>query len=154
MTGPDVRGFRCEKCGSLNGRHTKRKLERKACGKCGSHDLTPILYPEHEKMSKVKEESQQIGLFLEWFFSCFDVYPRNTVGPYMEEAENFKGFVEALARSEFDMEYPVQVLGGDRKFNEILAQYYGIDYEELMAEKDRMLAQIRASAHPLGRRTR
>lgn len=105
-----------------------------------------ITYPQHEKLHEVKDDSQKIGLFMEWFFSTYDVYPKGVVGEYMEQAEGFKGFAEALAGGEFDIEYPMRVLGGDQRFNKILADYYGIDYDELMREKDRILEDFRAKA--------
>jgi hypothetical protein len=108
--------------------------------------MTEEQYPEHEKLHKVKDESQTIGYFLEWFFTEYDIYPKNVVGEYMEEAEKFKEFAEALAGGEFDIAYPMRVLGGDRSFNEILARRYGIDYDELMAEKDRILEAFRERA--------
>jgi len=107
----------------------------------------PEEYPEHEKLHKITDDSQTIGLFLEWFFTEFDVYPKNVVGEYMEQAEAFKGFAEALAGGEFDIEYPMRVLSGERTFNErILAPYFHIDYEKLMAEKDAIYERMRAAA--------
>lgn len=103
-------------------------------------------YPQHDKLHEVKDDSQTIGLFLEWFFANYDVYPNNVVGEYMEQAEAFKGFAEALAGGEIKTEYPMRVLGGDRTFNKILAEFYDIDYDELMAEKDRIYDALRAGA--------
>lgn len=101
-------------------------------------------YPEHEKLDKVKDKSQEIGYFLEWFFTEYDVYPKGVVSEYMEQAEAFKGFAEALAGGEIEISYPMMILGGNQSINKILANHYGIDYEKLMTEKDQMLEDIQA----------
>ena len=108
---------------------------------------TEVEYPEHEKLSKVKDDSQTIGYFLEWFFSEYDVYPKGVVTHFMEFTEGIKGVVDALAGDEIPVEYPIRVCGDDRTFNEILANHYGIDYDKLMDEKEEMYQSLRAAAN-------
>ena len=71
-------------------------------------------YPEHDKMNAVKEESQAIGEFLTW-----------------AEGEGMILYHQ-FAR------VPVM-----KSTNQLLADYYGIDLDEVNAEKRRMIQEIR-----------
>lgn len=78
-------------------------------------------YPEHEKVQRVREKSQAVGEFLDW------------IG-------DRKGWF--LAEYPDDSACASKVYIDDQR---LLAEFFGIDYDELMAEKDRMLEEIRAA---------
>jgi hypothetical protein len=88
--------------------------------------MKELKLPQHEKLEEVKEQSQQLGEFLEWLQSrytlCELLKPSGNDGEYWDES-----FV------------PVH-----RNIQHILAEYFGIDYDELMQEKDRLLEYIRS----------
>lgn len=84
-----------------------------------------IEYPEHEKVAKVKDQSQAIGAFLD-------------AGGLGE------GIV--LARWEGrqgDYLDPVHL-----NIEKVLAKYFGIDLDKLEAEKIQMLEELRKSNAP------
>lgn len=74
------------------------------------------MYPQHEKLNAVKDQSQTIGDFLEWL--------------------NEKDFVVAKFDARNCMLYP-EYLSMDR----ILAEYFEIDLNALESEKRAMLAK-------------
>lgn len=78
-------------------------------------------YPEHEKLSEVSDKSQAIGEFLDW-------------------VADEKGWRLAEWEDNRDVMTPVYY-----SVNEVLAEFFGIDYKKLMAEKDDMLAVMRGS---------
>lgn len=82
-------------------------------------------YPEHEKLEKVKAESQRIGEFLE-------------ATPYTL-CEWHDG---ALNGGEGDSGF-MPVRGS---INDLLAKHFGIDLEVLEAEKRQMLDELQAAA--------
>lgn len=77
-------------------------------------------YPEHEKLAKVKDESQAIGEFLEWL-------------------ENH-GEYELGAVAEDLKLYPL-----GKSIERILAEYFKVDQRKLEAEKQTMLEAIRVN---------
>lgn len=76
-------------------------------------------YPEHDKLEAVKVESQAIGEFLDF-------------GPYVlcEPDPNQEGRYRACHKS----------------IGRILADWFGVDADELEREKRRMLEVLRAEA--------
>lgn len=77
-----------------------------------------MTYPEHEKMSKIQDESQAQGEFLEWLQS--------------------KGFVLMYWDDENDTwQYDY------RPIRARLAEYHEIDLDKLEQEKRAMLAEVR-----------
>lgn len=73
-------------------------------------------YPEHDKLSEVSEQTQTVGEFLEWAGGAGIT------------------LCEVAADGHF---YPV----GD--FQNLLAEWMGIDRTRLEAEKQQMLAEMR-----------
>ncbi len=95
-------------------------------------DTAPSKFPLHEKLREIPDHDRQVlGEFIEWlqdskFTLCTEKKEKDRDGYdqwYYEEA------------------WPQ--LYGDRYINAVLGAYYKIDYDGLMAEKDRMLAEIR-----------
>lgn len=84
---------------------------------------TTTEYPEHEKLLKVKDESQAIGEFIEWLAS-----KRMALGEWreFEEYDNPQFVVAHL------------------NVNTILAEFFNIDLTALEAEKRAMLDAMRA----------
>lgn len=77
-------------------------------------------YPEHEKLQKVKDQSQAIGEFLEWL---------NSQKIYLAEYVGKPGW-EYLEHKHFDI-------------SDLLASFFRIDREKLEEEKRHMLASFR-----------
>lgn len=110
-------------------------------------------YPEHEKLSEIQEQSQRIGLFLEWLRQQGYVICR-----WEEPDDDLTYFVDV------DTGEPCE-RGGDHYFHndcivntdwyeegyyptkhtiqDILAEYFDIDQKKLEAEKRAMLAEVR-----------
>jgi hypothetical protein len=79
-------------------------------------------YPEHDKLRAIADQTQAIGEFVEWLEG--------------------KGIF--LARYVEGFNVPRHVHG----FRDLLAEWAGIDENELEAEKRQMLANLRAEAAP------
>lgn len=79
-------------------------------------------YPEHDKLSAVKDQSQTIGAFLEWM-------PSNGyyVGQYIQDPE-WKDY---------------QFVPSNLTINQLLAEYFEVDLDKLEDEKRQMLESIR-----------
>lgn len=105
---------------------SKDAVEAKPCPRCGDqvqafrpreHEAAVAeRYPEHEKLSKVKDQSQVIGEFLD--FSKFTLCEERR-GRY----------------------YPTMM-----SIQDILADWFGIDSQRLEDEKRQMLDEIRSAA--------
>lgn len=74
-------------------------------------------YPEHVKLDKIKDDSQTIGLFLEWMWG------RYTPCDFDEESGRH---------------YPTS-----KDIIAILGEYYNIDNKVLQEEKHQMLIELR-----------
>lgn len=106
---------------------------------------TPVdapLYPEHEKLSAVREQSQTIGDFLDWLREEQGISLRQ----WMEPTEE----VEALRWNEKPNDpprfYTVKRPGyysPEKKTEDLLAEFFGIDLKALEAEKRALLESIR-----------
>lgn len=79
-------------------------------------------YPEHEKLSAVRDESQAIGEFLDWLNHC-----RN-----YRLCSHSEGY---LGQAKWE---PIYLT-----IEKVLAEYYKIDLSALEAEKQHMLDAIR-----------
>jgi hypothetical protein len=75
-------------------------------------------YPEHEKLTKVKDQSQLIGAFLDWLEQS-----GYTICEYSKKREEF---------------FPIH-----QSVQKWLAEYFDIDLEKLDAEKVSMLDKLR-----------
>lgn len=82
-------------------------------------------YPEHDKLSKVKDESQTCGEFIEWLGNEKSIYLGNT-REFDDVGERFTTI-------------------GIPPIQQLLAEFFDIDYDELMREKDQMLRDIRVN---------
>jgi len=72
-------------------------------------------YEEHEKLHKVKDQSQTIGQFLEWLNEQY-----------------------TLCESDEDTYYPTHI-----NIEKLLATYFEIDLDKIENEKQQMLKAIR-----------
>jgi len=87
-------------------------------------------YPEHEKLDKVKDKSQDLGFFLDWLMNDY------TLCIWIESKNSIFGDDEIYEPSGY---YSCKV-----DIEKILANYFGIDYDKLMDEKEQMFKQLRA----------
>ena len=74
-------------------------------------------YPEHEKLAKIKDESQSIGEFLSWLRQ----------DRWICELDEVK-----------DQFYPTR-----ESIESLLAEYFGINQDKLEQEKRQILAELR-----------
>jgi hypothetical protein len=81
-------------------------------------------YPQHERLATIKDKSQAIGEFLDWMSNEGLVLCQQFT--ISEEWPDEKQWLPV---------FPNKAL--------LLAKFFQIDYDELMAEKDRMLADFR-----------
>ena len=86
-------------------------------------------YPEHEKLAKIKDQSQSIGEFLEWLADDQRVLFRKR-----HECDNHCD--EDCDSDGCEVPYWTRV-------EDLLAVYFEIDPKKLSIEKDEMLAEIR-----------
>lgn len=90
-------------------------------------------YPECEKMQAVKEQSQELGFFLEWLKNRFTLAEMNY---------NFR----AIITDTDDNEESVSgiLFPSYKSINQILAEYFEIDLEKVDEEKRQILEEIRS----------
>jgi hypothetical protein len=79
-------------------------------------------YPEHAKLSVIRDESQKCGEFLEWL----EHEKGYTLHHYVEGSEHA---------------YPVY-----ESTQSLLAEFFGIDHKKLSAEKDAIINDYRSFA--------
>lgn len=94
------------------------------------------IYPMHEKLEKLGGDNQTIGQFIEWLQEQqWEIVARDEDGymslPYRDD--------DAIVYEWIDFAYRPVGLSTEG----ILERYFDIDRQELMREKDRMLAEIR-----------
>ena len=104
-------------------------------------------YPEHEKLAKIKDQSQAIGDFLEWLRTGeadptgFDRSIFLATHEVITEEYSATGEWHDLPKDKWYV--------GDRlvlfRYNmeELLARYFGIDLKKLEEEKKQMLEELR-----------
>lgn len=120
--------------------------------------IDPQEYPQHVKLDKIQDISQKIGLFLETIQGeGFRLCHWGKVA-IAEEPCPARACVDGKWYGDKDRLHvrckgtgyvtiwQQQWVPDARSVQRILAKYFGIDYDELMAEKDRMLTAIRAAA--------
>ncbi len=95
----------------------------------------PVLYPEHERMHKIKDKSQAIGEFLEWLS-----------GQGLFIATHHTHNAQLCRDEDGDM---VCELNEDsiyrhyESIEKILARHFNIDLDKIEAEKQAMLDALR-----------
>lgn len=82
-----------------------------------------MTYPEHEKMHARRAEHEAIQSFLNW----------------VQDSEDY-----ALC-SAYDADTGGWSEMGNYRIGRAVAEYFGVDYDAFQAEKDQMLADIRAA---------
>ncbi len=95
--------------------------------------FSELQYPEHEKLNKIKDQSQTCGLFLEWLqsrYSLCTIHEHNG-------CEIIRGSMECGMR---DGEYQHAIVN----IQGLLGEFFHIDQEKLNTEKDQMLKDLRA----------
>lgn len=78
-------------------------------------------YPEHDKLHAIKDQSQAIGEFLDFFLPT-------------------QGIVLMEKQPRYDDYVPIR-----RSIHSLLAAFFGIDQDKIDAEKEAMLEEIRES---------
>jgi len=119
-------------------------------------------YPEHDKLTEVREQSQAIGEFLEWLegqgvklcryqvqFETWSIYVHRDTGERWARSTEPQG-VDALHWLPTGETKDVTVDEGFRLVTErvenLLAAFFDIDLANLEAEKRQMLAELRQMA--------
>jgi hypothetical protein len=116
----------------------------------------PLVYPEHDKLMKVADESQQLGHFLDFGLPQMNLhlYETKTVDcecygcerEYWHRSDAYgshsnEEIAQALAE---DRAVQLEVtIPTHRTIQSILAEYFEIDQTKLDAEKEAMLSAIR-----------
>jgi uncharacterized protein with HEPN domain len=82
------------------------------------------IYPEHERLSRIKDKSQIIGEFIEWLGEAKGYH----IGQYREYQDDpfFKEMIPIRTSTE-----------------KLLAEFFGIDLNKIEKEKLQMLDEIR-----------
>lgn len=105
-------------------------------------------YPEHEKLTAVKDRSQAIGEFIDWYQSegggvlahwlkaetCGNCYGEPGV---VEECDHCEG------DGTVELEYP-RLMNDQRPIEKLLADFFRIDLDKIAEEKDAMYQEIRS----------
>lgn len=112
--------------------------------------IKKVQYPEHEKLQKVKEESQGIGQFLDWLMNKY------TVCEFLKDWDNGEPmFVnedtgEPSTLSDFKSvnnskheSRPAGYYAVGKRIEDWLNEYFDIDPKKLEGEKQAMLDSIR-----------
>ena len=111
------------------------------------------IYPEHEKLHKVKEEAQAAGDFIEWYRAsgfCLAQWHDSRYEPCLAcEHPVYHGIWDGCQEEDCDCKnegenfIPEGLYRDFRQTEEILAEYFDIDLRKLNYEKDMMLSKIR-----------
>ncbi len=109
-------------------------------------------YPQHDKLEPLQEQSQTCGEFIQWMRDkkgwFLAAYAEKT-----EECQNCGHKNAHLREAQTGFRCAsctcADYFVGDRIYeapvnlNKVLAEFFGIEYDELQAEKDRMLVDMR-----------
>lgn len=112
-------------------------------------------YPEHDKLHKIKDQSQTIGEFLDFGLPAQGImlYEQRFFNCDCRYCEN--GEAEANKHHQFDVEHHgARFVNGkcqhpsmaptNKTIKQILAEHFDIDQAKLDEEGDRMLAALRS----------
>ena len=91
-------------------------------------------YPEHEKLQKVVDKSQEIGNFIEWIRSTKAFHFAKYVAVEYEDTDRFNKPKKCTVNELHVQPYDI---------NALLAEYFGIDANKLEQEKCAMLEELR-----------
>jgi hypothetical protein len=120
-------------------------------------------YPQHDKLRPVREQSQTVGEFVTWladtkgwFLATFDEKQDNCRNCQHPDRHNISRGGRAWGRCTYeddegeecactsaDFGNPDRMYPPPYSLEKLLAEFFGIDYDELQLEKDGMLAEIR-----------
>lgn len=89
-------------------------------------------YPECEKMQSVKEKSQELGFFLEWLKSRYELCE------WKDETKEFFGDNDNDYVWSPEGYYPARV-----NIQDILADYFNIDLNKVAEEQSQILDELR-----------
>lgn len=97
-------------------------------------------YPEHDKLREINDDSQALGSLIERLG-----HRGISLGHWEPRTTNRRLVCgECSATNEEDMVGEEEFVPYRKSINETLALLFEIDYQALLAEKDAMLAAIRA----------
>ena len=102
---------------------------------------TTSLYPEHEKLIAVKAQSQSIGEFLDWLAG-----KRIELCQWRTARDENPALEVLLLIGGCDRTDPAmveQLMPINRRVEDVLAEFFGIDPDKLEAEKREMLRRLR-----------
>jgi hypothetical protein len=86
-------------------------------------------YPEHEKLQAVREKSRAVGGFLEWVWCEKQLQ----LGKWHRGKDELPFTSDSFEPERYDVQ-------------KLLAEFFGIDYDVLQAEKEAMYQGLRAQA--------
>lgn len=119
-------------------------------------------YPEHEKLSKIKDKSQAIGEFLDWLPGVIAKHHEHDHGCWCDDPFH-ESDDPTIVRSKDRCPNPVcdghhgsrrlvcgygehQLQPWRKNIQDWLAEYFGIDRQRIEEEKRAMLEELRANA--------
>lgn len=106
-------------------------------------DAEKATYPEHEKMSKIKDESQSIGAFLEWLRGDRGL----VIASYHSHTEGCGHIPRNSVNYPADCGYVDDQLQAEHVgIQDLLAEYFEISLLEIEEEKRKMLNEVRKGA--------
>lgn len=92
-------------------------------------------YPEHEKLSAIKDQSQICGNFLEWLRGKYT---------FAKAHSHNEDCASQVMRRGYDCGcFEGQLLPDNPSIERLLAEFFGIDQKRLEKEKQHMLDSIR-----------
>lgn len=90
-------------------------------------------YPEHEKLSKVKDKSRIIGEFLDYYF----------LPKYYICITGHDDGCESLDDDDYNCNCTEPLISAHIVIEKELAEYFGIDLDKIEKEKQQMLEEFR-----------
>jgi len=110
-------------------------------------------YPEHEKLSKIKDESQSIGEFMEWLegekemhLGTYHKHDERCINPEWHDDVN-KGKDPIFSEEEWVDKFMCgcqenELVPIHYDVQKLLAEFFGIDLDKLEKEKRAMLDEL------------
>lgn len=105
-------------------------------------DNTEAHYPEHEKLEKVKEQSQTIGEFLEWMNEEKGIVACRWHEMQTESKDDPDGPSSINPSGKITYTEPARYLPANYNIQMLLAEYFEIDLDVIEQEKRAMLAAL------------